>query len=236
MRSPGELAGDVRVEQVQLEPADRDAPDLRLDGAARVLDADRQRPAAGLAHQLDRHVEQIVLGVVLLLPAVDVQILAEVALLVHQADADERNAEIRGALEMIARENAQAARVDRQTLVQAELRTEVGDDRIGLSAADLLEPGRRLEIRSSGFRDAGAARCRKLSFCDRASSRDCETVPSSFTGLWPHAAHRAGIDPLEQLDELRTPGPVQVPGQRHPTPFSDSGNAGKTVKLRTLGI
>ena len=65
--------------------------------------------------------------VVLVLPAVAIEPLPEVALVVVQADADERNAEIRGALDVIAGEDAEAARVDRQRFVDAELGGEVRD-------------------------------------------------------------------------------------------------------------
>ena len=51
---------------------------------------------------IERQVEEVVFGIAFLLPAVDGEILAEVAFAVHQADADERQAEIAGALEMVA--------------------------------------------------------------------------------------------------------------------------------------
>ena len=53
--------------------------------------------------------------------------LTEIALVVEQADADERDAEIRRALQMIARENPQTARVDRHRFVQPELGREIRD-------------------------------------------------------------------------------------------------------------
>ena len=59
--------------------------------------------------------------VVLVLPAVAIEALAEVALVVVEADADERNAEVRGALDVIAGQDAEAARIDRQRFVDAEL-------------------------------------------------------------------------------------------------------------------
>ena len=65
--------------------------------------------------------------VVLVLPAVAIEPLPEVALVVVQADADERNAEVRRALDVVAGEDAEAAGVDRQRFVQAELGGEVGD-------------------------------------------------------------------------------------------------------------
>ena len=59
--------------------------------------------------------------VVLLLPAVGVQALVEVALVVEQPDADQRHAQVRGALEVVAGQDAQAARVDGHATRQAEL-------------------------------------------------------------------------------------------------------------------
>ena len=64
--------------------------------------------------------------VVLVLPAVAVEPLPEIALVVVQADADERNAEVRRALDVIAGQDAEAARVDRDRFVQPELGGEVG--------------------------------------------------------------------------------------------------------------
>ena len=57
-------------------------------------------------------------------------LLVEVAVPVEKADADERNAEIGGRLEVVAREHAEAARVDRQPLVEPELEREVGDEQV----------------------------------------------------------------------------------------------------------
>ena len=63
--------------------------------------------------------------VLLLLPEVAVETLPEIPLVVEQADADERNAEIGRALEMIARQDPETAGVDRHRLVQAELGGEI---------------------------------------------------------------------------------------------------------------
>ena len=53
--------------------------------------------------------------------------MAEVALPVEQTDANERNIQIGRALDVIAGEDAEAARIDRKRLVQAELGREVPD-------------------------------------------------------------------------------------------------------------
>ena len=51
----------------------------------------------------------------------------EVALRIHEADADERDAEIARFLAVVAGEHAEAAGVDRQRLMQREFGGEVGD-------------------------------------------------------------------------------------------------------------
>ena len=56
--------------------------------------------------------------VVLRLPPGRVDALPEVAAAVEQADADERDAELGRGLEVVAGEDAEAAGVDRQALVQ----------------------------------------------------------------------------------------------------------------------
>ena len=65
--------------------------------------------------------------VVLVLPPGVIEALAEVALVVAQPDADQRHAEIGCRLDVIAGQDAEAARVDRQRLVQAEFGREVRD-------------------------------------------------------------------------------------------------------------
>ena len=53
--------------------------------------------------------------------------LAEVALGIEEADADEGQAQVAGLFAVVASEDAQATGVDGQRLVQAELGGEVGD-------------------------------------------------------------------------------------------------------------
>ena len=90
------------------------------------VDRDRQRNA--VAHgRLNRQQPAVDVDVVLLLPAVGVEPLTKVALVVIEPDAHERNAEIGRALQVIAGEDAEPARVDRERLVKAELGGEVRD-------------------------------------------------------------------------------------------------------------
>ena len=120
----------VGVEQQQRHPADLGAPDVGVQlAAAGQLDGDAGRGAVLLAQQRQRQPVGVEHRVVLLLPAVAVQALAEVAGLVEQADADDRHAEVGGRLEVVAGEDAQAAGVLRQRRGDAELGAEVGDRR-----------------------------------------------------------------------------------------------------------
>ena len=95
----------------------------------------------GLAHEPCR---LRIDGLVLLgLPPGRVETLREVAAAVEQADADERDAELGGGLEVVAGEDAEAAGVDRQRLLDAELHAEVGDEQpCGVIAVSPLPPGR----------------------------------------------------------------------------------------------
>ena len=104
---------------------------LTCTGPAVDQDRDRERPAVGRRHALDRHRADLEIDVALVLPVRAVHRLEEVALAVEQPDPDEREAEIGGRLQVIAGENAETARVDRQRLVDRELGREVRDRMLG---------------------------------------------------------------------------------------------------------
>ena len=108
--------------------------------ATRELDRDEQRVAARRRRRAERQAARVVVGVGVLLVAVGVDGLAEVAVAIEQADADERQRHVRGGLAVVAGEHAQAARVDAQRLVEAELGAEVGDGPVELVAVVALEP------------------------------------------------------------------------------------------------
>src|SRR5581483_4473275 len=98
------------------------APYARADRAPAQIELDSDRlerePALG---RVDRHV---VLG----LRSGRVEPLLEVAAAVEEPDPDERDAELGRALQVVAGEDAEPARVDRQSLVDAELHREVRDE------------------------------------------------------------------------------------------------------------
>jgi hypothetical protein len=117
----GRVAFDVRVEQQQVAAAHLHAPHLGGDDAAARLELHGDRFAVLADGGLHRHQVGVRAQVLFPLPAVAVETLPEVALTVEQPDADERQAEVRGALDVVPGQHAQAARVDRKRLVQAEL-------------------------------------------------------------------------------------------------------------------
>ena len=104
---------DVAVEQQQRAPgrpgpARRARAGVRPSGSGTVMTGGG---AVGLAQQLQRQAVRVERRVVLQLPAVGGEALREVAGAVEQPDADERDAEVGGGLEVVAGEDAQAAGV-----------------------------------------------------------------------------------------------------------------------------
>ena len=93
-----------------------------------------ERVAHLVRDPLQRQVRASRSGVGVLLVAVGVDGLAEVAVAVEQAHGHERQRHVRGGLAVVAREHAQAAGVDAQRLVEPELGAEVGDGAVSSPA------------------------------------------------------------------------------------------------------
>ena len=123
------ILGTVGVEQDHADASDLGAPQSRDDLAARDRHADRYPAAARIAHRLDRQVARVVVLVLRVLHAVAVDDLGEIALPVQQADTDEIQALVAGGLAVVAGEHAEAARVDREAVVEAVLGAEIRDQR-----------------------------------------------------------------------------------------------------------
>ena len=118
----------VGVEQQQRDPADLGHPDLRGQLPARgQAHRDVHRRAGGVAEQLQRQAVRVVGRVPLGLPAVGGQRLGEVTVPVQQADGDQRHAEVARRLQVVAGQDAQAARILRQRGGDAVLGREVRD-------------------------------------------------------------------------------------------------------------
>ena len=148
--------------------------------------------------------------VALPLPTVGLQLLAEVALVVEEADADEGHAEAAGRLQVVAGQYAQAAGVLGQRLGDAELGGEVGHR--AQRALPPLEPAVGLHVTAQVVVDLGHER---------------QERPVGGQGLEPEAVHvgqepdrvvtghlpGVGVDPAEQVLGPLVPGPAEVHGQ-----------------------
>ena len=93
------VVGDVGVQQQHRHPADLGDPDGGGEVAAGQRDRDGQRLADAVQRAQDRQALEVEVRVVVLLVAVRVDRLAEVALAVHQAHADDRQGHVRGGLQ-----------------------------------------------------------------------------------------------------------------------------------------
>ena len=173
-RSAVSLSANVRVEQEQRHAADLGQPDRTPHGSAGHIDTDREWPTVARGDALEWQALRVVVGVGVLLVAVGVDGLSEVAVAVEEAHADERDGHVRRRLEVVAGEHAQAARVDAERLVQAVFGTEIGDRAVERTsvlalepmagavvhvAIELVEQLRYSAIRSASSRAADQSRC-----------------------------------------------------------------------------
>ena len=202
---------DVGVEQVERDAADVGPPHLGVSGwpARSTVDPHARRSGVSAMRV------GVEVGVALLLPAVGVERLAEVAVPVEEADADEGHAEVAGRLQVVAGQHAEAAGVLRERLGDAELGGEVGDRAQRARAVAGLEPaGLR---RGSGCssvvhlveeaEEAGVGG-------QRVEPLAASPSPSRRTGSWMRRVPPVGVDPAEQVAGLLVPAPAQVHGQR----------------------
>ena len=144
---PRRVFGEVGVEQEQPHLAKPDAPDRSQHGAiAERYCREARLPVRG-ERRLDRRLGPADSLVALFLPALVAHALQEVTLWIHEADADQRHAEVRGFLAVIARQHAEAAGVDRQRLVQREFRGEIRDAAAVEHRLAFLPPRVRLRAR-----------------------------------------------------------------------------------------
>ena len=140
------IGADVGVEQQHRHPPHLGQPDARRDHATGHRHLHHHPPSATVQSRPQRQTPEVVLGKVMLLDAVGVDRLAEVAAPVGQAHRHERQPQVAGALAVVAAQDPETARVDGQALVDAVLHREVGD-RSALVVREMpAEPGRPLGV------------------------------------------------------------------------------------------
>ena len=121
------VALDVGIEQQQIATSNFHAPDTRANRTRARVDLHLNRLAVRADRRFHRKLIHVILDVLFLLPTFGVEALAEISLAVEQADSDERNIEVGCALDVIAGQNSEAAGINWNRFVQAELRRKIRD-------------------------------------------------------------------------------------------------------------
>ena len=120
------ISVDVGIKQQQVAPADLHAPNFCFDCAGACLDLDRHGLAVDSYGGFHRLLVDVGLQIFFLLPAVAIEALEKISVAVKYADADQRDIEIGGALDVIAGKHSESAGIHRNRFVQAELGGKIG--------------------------------------------------------------------------------------------------------------
>ncbi len=207
---PGRVVLEIGVEEVQLHAAKPDAPDGDAYGAIAEGDIDSAHRSVARDRGLDGRVGPGQRLVAFLLPAVRGQPLMEVALRVHETDADERHAQVAGFLAVVAGQHAQAAGVDRQRLMQGEFSREVGDGPV----LDVREPSRPPRLARTA-RVVEAAHGGVVSCQERGAGR--RVIQGGLRNRAQHPdrvvrglAPQRVVQQAEDLTGVRVPAPPEI--------------------------
>jgi hypothetical protein len=130
----GRVLGHVRIEQQHRDAADRRLPDAHGHAALEPRARDAHLAAVGVQRHGERRAARIDRRIVRDLLAAPVDALMKIAVAVEQPHGHERQVQVARRLAMVAREHAEASRVDREALVPAVLGAEIRDE------VALLEP------------------------------------------------------------------------------------------------
>src|SRR6202034_131588 len=99
----------IGIEEKQVAASNLHAPDFGVNGTFASLDLHRDWLAILADRDLQGQLTDVSLQIFFLLPAINIQTLAKISLPIKQPDANQRNREIRCALDVVAGENAEAA-------------------------------------------------------------------------------------------------------------------------------
>ncbi len=205
---------DVGVEQEQRNSADPGQPDPGGQPApAGQREGDVARRAVLLGERGEGQLVRVEHRIVLLLPAVAGEGLAEVAVPVEQADADQRDAQVAGGLEVVAGQDAEAAGVLRQRGRDAEFRREVGDrgrqlGRLCLALVPAVAARVVGEVVGGGGQPAQEPAVPGQ--LGQARGRDAAQEPH---GVAAHGGPPFGVHGPEEITGLGLPRPAQITGE-----------------------
>ena len=207
---PRRVFREVGVEQEQPHAPEPHAPHRGEHGAIAKRHRGDAGPSVRRDRRLDRRVGPADVLVAFFLPAVVGHALAEVALRIHEADADERQAEVGGFLAVIAGQHAEAARVDRQRLVQRELRGEIRDAAAAEHRRALAPPRMRHRPRLVEAEDGLVVGLQKFGIgggVGETLRRDLLQHPHRVVGGRPP---QRVIEPAKHLPRAIVPAPPQI--------------------------
>src|SRR6266581_9085392 len=119
------IAFDVGIEKKQIAAPNLHAPDFGADRSAAGFDLYSDWFAVRADRRFHGQLADIGLDIFFLLPASAVETLAEISLAIEQADCDQGNSQVGGALDVIACEYAEPARIFRDRNVQTEFGGEI---------------------------------------------------------------------------------------------------------------
>ena len=216
----------VGVEQQELVASHPDLPDLGQQGLGR---RDRDLHHDGFAGRGEGGGggerlggRAYPLGVLVALP---VDPLAKIRLAVEQADRHQRQSQVRGGLQVIAGQDPQAAAVDGQRLVNAELRREISHGANAQGGGVDGGPGPRFiqvehQLAVGGVDPRPQRRVLRQPFNLLGGE-----LPQHQDGIVIGRSKTVRIHVAKQLDDVRVPGPPQVAGQRCEVGFEFLGSA-----------
>ncbi len=209
----------VGVEQIERDAPHIEPPDLGAERLARRAHFDRDRLAVRVARLTDRQLRPVRDRVLRVLLALDVDALLEVRLAIEEPDGHQWDAEVRGALEVVARQHAETAAVDRQRLVEPELGGKVRD-RSRPKHRDLRVTPGRVCLEVAG--EVGPSRVRPR----RRRGLHAEDAPA-------RRSEGLRLRVLHFLSKRRVPGPAQVVSE---VLFRRSSHGAHPLRVRALSV
>ncbi len=196
---------NVGIQQIELHASDVDVPDLDGNHAGWQLHRDHHVFAVFIPDRPHRKRVEIVDRVALLLPAIRIEGLLQVALLVQQTHADQRNGAIAGGLQVVAGKHAQSAAIDRHAFHQPVLHRKIRDQPVvgwlgAFQIAGIAVASPAIGRQKSGIR--GRAFQRGLRHPSQHQDRIVAAIPP-----------QRRIQPAEQGSDRVVPTPQHVVGK-----------------------
>src|SRR3984893_15710798 len=115
----------IGVEKKQIAAPDFNSPNFGVNYAVASVDPHHHRPAVFPDGRFHSQLINIRLEIFFTLPAVAVETLPEISLAIKQAHADQRDAKVGGAFNVIASQYSQATGIDGQGFMDTEFRGKI---------------------------------------------------------------------------------------------------------------